>query len=166
VNHTGTRYVTNLKEWELPRFTDLVEDLVEQLLRQVPQGLKRDALADETYDWLEPPIRELAQTAANETIEYWFKGLADGNNGRHPELCADLPFLEGDGEVDALTLVYAVDNEDGTRAELVRTTLPAAIDKYLDQVPKSDQLKQRSRVLAAELRALAERIEGKSRTAS
>lgn len=89
MQQSQTRYVTNLKEWELPRFTDLVEELVERLLRQVPQGVKRDALADGAYDWLEPPIRQLAQTAANEAIEYWLKGLADGINGRHP-VCAPI----------------------------------------------------------------------------
>ncbi len=30
------------------------------------------------------------KTAVNETIEYWLKGLGDGNDGRWPELTVEL----------------------------------------------------------------------------
>jgi hypothetical protein len=110
-------------------------------------------------NWPRPPRTRPSSTGS--------KDSPTGTMADIPSCVPICPSWKGrSGEVDALTLIYAVDNEDGTRAELVRTTLPAVIDKYLDQIPKSHRLKLRSRTLAAELRALAERIEGRSHAAS
>jgi hypothetical protein len=69
----------------------------------------------------------------NETIEYWLRGLADGNDGRFPELSVEFPYLERDEEVDALTVAYVIANEDGTRTELLRTTLGQVLERALGE---------------------------------
>lgn len=75
-------YVLNLPDWELPRLEDLewafVEKLVEAArVRRLGAGSQEDALYDAVHGFLV----QLAETAVNETIEYWLKGLGDGNNG-------------------------------------------------------------------------------------
>jgi hypothetical protein len=160
------RYVAELKDWELPRLADREDDLVDELLHIAPPGYDRERLGDMLYDWLAEELRNLAQVAVNETIEYWLKGLADGNNGRQPDLCIEFPHLERGEEVDALTIAYAVDNQDGTRTELLRTTLSDALERCLDAENELPDKRQRIRILAAELRTLAQRIEGAEPTRS
>lgn len=156
-------YVTDLKGWELPRLQDLEDKLVEELVAEAPSGFDRKGLGEELYDRFLHRLRELAQTVINETIEYWLKGLADGNGGAFPEFCVAFPYLERADAVDALTVVYSVDNENGTRTELVRTTLADAVMRYVEHDSAApDDMRHRARVFAAELRALAARIEGAS----
>jgi len=159
VTQRGNKYVTDLKAWELPRLADLEDDLVDQLLAELPPGFDRERLGEDLYERFMARLRELAQTVVNETIEYWLKGLVDGNNGRHPELCVEVPYLERGEEVDALTVAYAVDNENGTRSELLRTTLSAVLFRCMQQRGPTNR-DRRARVVAAELRSLAARIEG------
>ncbi len=154
------KYVTDLKSWQLPRLEDLEDSLVEQLRAQAPPGIDREGLGEALYNRFLLRLRELAQTAVNEAIEYWLKGLADGNDGEYPELCVEFPYIERGEEVDALTVAYAVDNEDGTRVELLRTTLTQALVRCLEGEPAPAGLRSRARIVAAELRALAQRIEG------
>jgi hypothetical protein len=151
------KYVQDLKAWDLPRLEDLEERVEAEfagrarvifLERGEPEGQLHRLFLDR--------LREMAGVAVNETIEYWVKGLADGNNGQCPELCVELPYLERGENTEALTLAYRVDNEDGTRAELNRVTLQRVMERLLDgEVGTSSQL----RVVAAELRALAEKVE-------
>jgi hypothetical protein len=154
------KYVTDLKAWQLPRLEDLEDSLIDELRAQAPPGFDREGLGEALHDRFLMRLRELAQTAVNETIEYWLKGLVDGNDGKYPELCVEFPFIERGEEVDALTLAYAVDNEDGTRMELLRTTLTQALVRCMEGKPAPAGLQTRARIVAAELRALAERIEG------
>jgi len=49
-------------------------------------------------------LRELAVTTVNETIEYWLKGLIDGNNGQFPEVSFEFPYLERNDNTEALTV--------------------------------------------------------------
>jgi hypothetical protein len=155
-----TRYVAELKDWELPRLADREDDLVDKLLKIAPTGYDRERLGDMLYDWLMQELRKLAQVAVNETIEYWLKGLADGNNTRQPDLCVEFPYLERGEDVDALTIAYAVDNQDGTRTELLRTTLADALERCLAAEHELPDKRRRMRILAAELKTLAQRIEG------
>jgi hypothetical protein len=156
----GAKYVTDLRAWELPRLEDLAQRVVDELLSSPPRALDRMRLEEDLYDRLLPRLRDLAQTTINETIEYWMKGLADGLDGEHPEFCVELSYLERADDVDPLTVVYAVDNQDGTRTELLRTTIAAALNRVIgDDIIRSD-MERRVRVMAAELRALAERLEG------
>lgn len=112
------QYVTALKEWELPRLNDLEDKLLDDLVAKAPaRYLNRERLGEELYGWFLDRLRELVQPAVNETIEYWLKGLADGNDGDSPQLCIEFPFLQRLENVEALTVAYCVDNQDGTRTE-------------------------------------------------
>lgn len=123
-------------------------------------------LEEELYDRLLPRLRDLAQATINETIEYWMKGLADGLDGEYPEFCLELPYLERDEDVDPLTVVYTVENEDGTRTELLRTTIAAALRRVIEDDISGTDMERRARVVAAELRVLAARLEGSAPTLS
>jgi hypothetical protein len=152
------KYVQDLKAWDLPRLEDLEDQLETEFAGKVraiflnlaePQGQLHRLFLDR--------LREMAVVAVNEIIEYWAKGLGDGNNGQCPELCVVLPYLERGENTDSLTLAYCVDNEDGTRTELNRVTLERVMERLLEgKVGTSSHL----RVVAAELRALAEKVEG------
>ena len=155
-----TKYVTDLKGWQLPRLEDLEDELVAKLRAEAPRGLDCEGLGAALYDQFLIRLRELVQTAVNETIEYWIKGLVDGNDGAYPELCVEFPYIERAEEVDPLTVAYAVDNEDGSRTELLRTTLTAALLRCLESEPPRKDRGHRTRALIAELRVLAERVEG------
>lgn len=87
------------------------------------------------------------------------KGLGDGNNGRWPELCVELPYLERRETAEPLTLTYRVDNADGTRTELNRTTLDAVISRLLEDADPPASITGRAKIVAFALRQLAERIE-------
>ena len=153
------KHVSDLKAWELPRLDDLESAMVEELAIEA-RAIYGDRVrfGDELYRKLRDRLRELAETAVNEVIEYWAKGLADGNDGRFPELCVELAYLERDENTDPLTLAYCVDNEDGTRTELNRTTLEAALMRLADR-PSGGLPLERTQVVAAELRSLAARLE-------
>lgn len=90
---------------------------------------------------------------------YWLKGLGDGHDGRFPELCVELPYLEHGEITDPLTLTYCVDNGDETRTELNRTTLEAVLSRYLEAVDLPARIPGRARVVAAKLRELAHKLE-------
>jgi hypothetical protein len=155
------KYVRDLKAWELPRLDDLEEKVVEELaVKARAIYVDRDGFSEELYTLLLDRLRELAGTAVNEIIEYWLKGLVDGNDGQFPEFCVEFPYLERNENADALTVAYCVDNEDGTRTELNRTTLERALMRLLERETAPDQAKRRVKVVACELRALAEKLEG------
>lgn len=154
------RFVLNLPDWDLPRLEDLEWPLVERLaqtarVRRLGDGSLEDAL----YDVIHGSLAQLAETAVNEAIEYWLKGLGDGNNGRWPELCVELPYLERRETTEPLTLAYRVDNSDGTRTELNRTTLDSVITPLLEDSGPPASIAGRARIVAFALRRLAEKIE-------
>jgi hypothetical protein len=94
---TRVTYVKDLKGWELPRSEDLQDQLLEELIAKarIPY-FDRDSLGDEFQHRLVDGLRELTQSMVNETIEYWLRGLADGHDGRFPELSVEFPYLERD----------------------------------------------------------------------
>lgn len=155
-----TRYVDDLKEWELPRLQDREEQLVEHVLRsaRIPY-FDRDRLGNELYEQLFAGLRELATTAVNETIEYWLRGLADGHNGVFPELCVELPYIERRESVDVLTLAYCVNNQDGTRTELARVTLEAVLRRALECKCDDGSCARDNAAVVAALRDLAARLD-------
>ena len=154
------KYVRDLKAWELPRLDDLESEMVEELAIEARAIYgNRVRFGDELYTRLRGRLRELAETAVNEVIEYWVKGLVDGNDGQFPELCVEFPYLERGENTDALAIAYCVDNEDGTRTELIRTTLEAILMRLLEN-PRTALPVERTNVVAAELRTLAARLEG------
>lgn len=160
MNTPGRRYVLNLLDWELPRLEDLEWPLVERLaeaarVRRLSDGSLEDALYDVVHGFLV----QLAETAVNETITYWLQGLGDGNNGRWPELCVELPYLEKRETTEPLTLSYSVDNTDGTRTELNRTTLDAVISRLVQDADPPSSITGRVRIVAFALRQLADRLE-------
>jgi hypothetical protein len=163
MNTPDRRYVLNPPDWELPRLEDLEWPLVARLaeaarVRRLGDGSLEDAL----YDVVHSSLVQLAETAVNETIEYWLKGLGDGNNGRWPELCVELPYLEHRETTEPLTLVYRVDNTDGTRTELNRSTLDSVITRALEDADPPASSAGRARIVAFALRHLAERLERRS----
>ena len=60
---------------------------------------------------------------------------------------------------DPLALAYCVDNEDGSRTELNRVTLSAVLERILDDGGSSPADSARLRLMAGELRALAQTLE-------
>jgi hypothetical protein len=153
-------YVLNLPDWELPRLDNLEWPLVERLAEATRvRRLGPESLKDAIYDVLHGSLTELAGSAVNEAIEYWLKGLGDGNNGRWPELCVELPYLELRETTEPLTLAYCVDNADGTRTELNRTTLDAVVSRLSEETEPPASITGRARIVAFALRQLAERLE-------
>ena len=163
VSTTNTQqhpYVLNLPDWELPHSDDLEWTLVESLAAQVRlQGAGSESLEDALHEVLHERLLKLVERAVNETIEYWLKGLGDGNDGDWPELCIELPYLEHGETTDPLTLTYRVENADGTRTELNRTTLGAVLSRILEETSPPIRRTDRARAMAGELRQLAERLE-------
>ncbi len=150
----------NLPDWELPHLDDLEWTLVESLAAQVRlKGTGSESLEDALHELLHERLLQLVERAVNETIEYWLKGLGDGNDGRWPELCVEIPYLEHGDATEPLTLAYRVENADGTRTELNRTTLGAVLSRILEEPSPSAPQTDRVRALAAELRQLAQRLE-------
>lgn len=153
-------YVLNLPEWELPRLEDLECALVEALAAKArSMRITCESLEDAFYDILHDRLLSLVQCAVNETIEYWLKGLGDGNDGQWPELCVELPYLKSGERTEPLTFAYRVHNADGTRTELNRTTLDAVISRLLRDPDLPAEPAGRARVVAARLRKLAQRLE-------
>lgn len=155
------KYVHDLRLWELPRLERVENKLVDELTSEVRAVLtKRGGSRKKIYTLCVDRFRELASTAVNEVIEYWLKGLVDGNDGQFPEVCVEFPFLERDENTEALTVAYCVDNEDGTRTELNRASLEAALMRLLENPATPEQSVGRVKVVACELRALAAKVEG------
>ena len=167
MNAPRRRYVLNLPEWELPRLDDMEWVLIERLADTArKRRFRPETLEDAFHDVLHAGLMELTESAVNEVIDYWLQGLGDGNNGTSPELCIDLPYLEHDQVADPLALAYCVDNGDGTRTELNRTTLGAVVSRLLDDTDPSPGLSSRAKVVAFALRQLADRLEVQSRQMS
>lgn len=158
--NTPRRYVLNLPDWELPRLDDLEWALVERLAEAAQKTrFHPELLKDSLHDILHCRITKLAESTVNEAIEYWLKGLGDGNNGRWPELCVALPFLERRETTEPLTLAYCVDNADDTRTELNRTTLEAVVSRLFEEADPPASVAGRAKIVAFALRQLAERLE-------
>lgn len=156
------RYVRDLVAWQLPRLEDLEDRIVEELATEARGILvKRAGFEEELYSLLLNRLRELAGTAVNETIEYWLKGLADGNDGQFPECSVEFPYLERNENTNSLTLAYCVDNEDGTRTELNRVTLERALMRAVEAQSAPGDATARLKVVACELRVLAARLESR-----
>lgn len=148
----------NLPDWDLPRLDSLEWRLVERLAEGVRvRRLRAESLEDVFHEVIHESLVELVSSAVNETLEYWLQGLGDGNDGRWPELCVGLPYLEHGEDVDPLTLRYSVDNGGGTRIELNRTTLGAVISRFLAR--NEPQRPSRAKMMAFALRQLAENLE-------
>lgn len=153
-------YVLNLPEWDLPRLEDLEWKLIERLTEAARvRRLRAESLEEVFHDALHDNLLELVESAVNETLEYWLKGLGDGNDGRWPELCVELPYLEHGEIAEPLTMTYCVDNGDGTRIELNRTTLSAVMSRFLHASDPSARLPSRTKMVALALRQLAEKLE-------
>lgn len=160
VNAERRPYVLNLPEWELPRTDELEFALVEELSASArAKRIGSESLEDVFTELLHQRLLKLVESAVNETLEYWLKGLGDGNNGRWPELCVELPYLEHREITEPLTLIYCVDNADDTRTELNRTSLGAVMARFLDDPDLPARLRGRARVVADELRRLAAQLE-------
>src|SRR6185437_9543548 len=95
MNAERRSYVLNLPEWELPRLDDLEFALVEELAaRTRAKRINSESLEDVFSKLLHNRLLTLVESAVNEVIEYWLKGLGDGNDGHWPELRVELPYLE------------------------------------------------------------------------
>ena len=160
MNAPRRRYVLNLPDWDLPRLDGLEWKLVERLAENSRvRRLRSESLEDAFHDILHANLLELVESTVNEILEYWLKGLGDGNNGRWPELCVELPYLEPGENTDPLTMTYCVDHGDGTRTELNRTTLDAVMSRFFDGNQPAAHLRSRARMTAFALRQLAEKLE-------
>ncbi len=148
-------YVKDLRDWDLPR----LEALERAVTREIARTVTATCSDPELQNLCVRRARALAAVAVNEVIEYWLQGLADGNGGRHPEFTMELPYLDAGESVDCLTIAYCVDNEDGTRMELNRTTLERVLLRVQDTSEPPSDLHRRIRSFAAELRALAARLD-------
>ena len=160
INVNGPRHdlLLNLPDWDLPRLDSLEWRLVERLAEGMRvRRLRAESLEDVIHEVLHESLVELVSSAVNETLEYWLQGLGDGNNGRWPELCVELPYLERGEDTDPLTLSYSVDNGGGARIELNRTTLGAVISRFQER--NEPRRPGRARMLAFALRQLAENLE-------
>lgn len=160
INTPKQSYVLNLPDWELPRTDELEWRLIERLADAAEKArLRSPSLRGSIHDIVRRYLATLTESAVNETIEYWLKGLGDGNNGDWPELCVELPYLEHREIADPLTLTYCVENGDGTRTELNRTTLDAVVARVADSCPRHAGIPGRAKVMAFALRQMAERLE-------
>ncbi len=154
------QYVRDLKTWDLPRLEALEDRLTEEFAARARLVfLDSERSGGQLHALFLERLREMAGEAVNEILEYWLKGLVDGCNGHFPELCVELPFLErGEGR-EPLTLAYCVDNEDGSRTELIRVTLDRVLERILDQHHPSSAGTARLDVVARQLRSLAKTLE-------
>lgn len=158
------QYVQDLKTWDLPRLEDLEERLIEEFAAKARVVfLDGERSGGQLRALFLDRLRELAGAAVNEILEYWLKGLTDGCNGRFPELCVELPFLERREGSDPLVLAYCVDNEDGSRTELNRVTLGSVLERILDE-GDSGADPARLRLVARHLRALAGTLEQRAQS--
>ena len=153
------KYVQDLPAWDLPRVEDLQDRLLEELSAKARRLLvNHEAFDEEVLAVFLARLREMAAATVNETIEYWLKGLADGNDGQFPEFCVEVPYLERGENTDSLTLAYCVDNEDGSRTELNRVTLERILLRAAEET-RADDAHSCLKVVACELRLLAGRLD-------
>jgi len=157
---TGLRYVDDLGSWDLPRAEELESRLLEELTTNMRVRLLRpEILGEELYAVLFARLREIAAVVVNETISYWVKGLADGNDGASPELCVEFPYLQHES-VEPLVVDYCVDNQDGTRTRLHRIDLSTALTDCVDRMEyRGREVSKITKAMATELRALAQQLE-------
>jgi hypothetical protein len=148
--------VGDLAEWDLPSLDDRMDDLIEELkpkkLQLAADGMTFGELLDAM---LQPRVRELGATAANEAICGWLQGHADGC----PELCTEFPYLERHDDSEPLTVVYSVGAEDASRAEIHRFDLERALLDAVESVPSKRGRRSRLTLMASRLRALASKLE-------
>lgn len=158
---TTSRYVTDLGSWELPSTDSFEERLLDELISKIrAEVLRPEVLGEELYRIFLDRLREIAGVVVNEAIEYWLKGLTDGQDGEYPELCVEFPYLQHNESVDALTMDYCVDNQDGTRTRLHRIDLRTALTGLVERMHASGVERTLAKiVVAAELRALAQQLE-------
>jgi hypothetical protein len=152
-------YVRDLKTWDLPRLEDLEERLTAEFAGKARLVfLEGERSGGQLHALFLERLRELAGAAVNEILEYWLKGLVDGCDGRFPELCVELPYLERAEGDEPLALAYCVDNEDGSRTELIRITLDRVLERILDESPPAAN-NVRLENIARQLRSLAKSLE-------
>lgn len=153
------RYVDDLHTWDLPRLEDLEDEVTREFAFQARVVFLNSAgsSGDSLHELFLGRLREMARTAVNETLEYWLRGLADGSNGKFPEMCLELPYLERGETGNPLTVAYCVDNEDGSRVELNRVPLGQVLGRIFDQITPPDPA--RLRVFARALRELADTLQ-------
>ena len=152
------KIVGDLADWELPSLERRLDDLIEVLQqRKIRIELDADTLGEQLYAQLYDEVRAVGATAANEAITGWLQGLADGC----PELCTQFPFLTGDKEAKPLTVLYTVGARDGSRAEVHRLDLEQALE---EAAASNDAQSTRLHTLAARLRLLADRLDGRTRS--
>lgn len=155
------RPVTDLKEWELPQLDAIEDQLLEELANRkivVPLAV---VFGERVHELIFDRVRELAETAVNETILYWLMGLANGSDGDwdHPDICVEFPFLLTAENVEPLTMTYSVTSQDETRSELNRIDLNKALMLSLESTAIIDSAKARAKVVADSLRGVADRLE-------
>lgn len=154
------RNLLHLPEWELPRFDDIEYELIEKLAAIARRkGTETESLENGFSFFLHGRLRKMVEFAVDETIEYWLKGLGDGNNGDWPELCVELPYLERGEKTEPLTLTYCVQTSRDVRTELNRTTFEDVLSRILECAIPGDRLPSRARIVAARLRELAQQLE-------
>lgn len=152
------QYVGELKAWDLPRLEELEDQLTAEFAgRARLVFLEFERSGGQLHTLFLERLREMAGVAVNEILEYWFKGFGNGCNGESPELCIELPYLERAEGGDPLTLAYCVDNDDGSRTELIRVGLARVLCRILDSASMMNP--SRIRVVASELRNLAKALE-------
>jgi hypothetical protein len=156
------RPVLDLKEWELPQLDAIEDQLLEELANRKIVVSLGAIFGERVHELIFDRVRELVQTAVNETILYWLMGLADGSDGDwdHPETCVEFPFLLSAENVDPLTMTYSVTSQDETRAELNRIDLAKALMLSLESDIGAAGVKARAKVVAASLKELAARLAG------
>jgi len=158
---TPSRYVTDLRGWELPRADELELQLLDELIKKTRgKALTPEVLGEELYGVFIDRLRVIAGAYVNETIEYWLKGLGNAAVASHSELCAEFPYLNQEESVDALTVDYCVDNEDGTRTRLNRINLGTALIDRIERTHEYTAVERRLvRTVVTELRGLAQALE-------
>jgi hypothetical protein len=150
----------DLADWELPSLEARMGKLITFLQRrQLSIALDRDSLGEQVYSQLWEHVRELGATAANEAVAGWMQGAADGR----PDLCVSFAYLEGDSEAEPLTILYSVGALDGSRMELRRIDLEETLLEEVmvdnDEEAELNRRRRRSRLMAAHLRKLADKID-------
>ena len=71
----------------------------------------------------------------------------------------ELPYLEQGEDTEPLTLIYSVENGDGSRTEVSRMNLDAVMSRFLDDSRAPAHLPTRARMVAFALRQLAEKLD-------
>jgi hypothetical protein len=161
--HSPRHYVEELQSWDLPRLEDLEREIIHEFSAQARViFLNAQSGEGQLHALFLRRLRELAGKAVNEILEYWLRGLADGNGGEFPEFRFELPYIDRDEPVDALMLAYSVENEDGTRTELQRVPLERVLERVLDNVAPPDP--ERLQVVAQRLKALAQSLERRAQS--